>query len=103
MTFGKNHQDATITKEHRNISPHDRRPKQGTDGTKEARREKQNQTQVKQEEDRVLMAGSFLVVQGGSTFLVGNLPVKDCKKLALSVCEDMRLPERSMAYGWDGW
>ena len=64
---------------------------------------KQNQTQVKQEEDRVLMAGSFLVVQGGSTFLVGNLPVKDCKKLALSVCEDMRLPERSMAYGWDGW
>lgn len=39
----------------------------------------------------------------GSTFLVGNRPVKVCKKLALSVCEDMRLPQRSMAYGWDEW
>ena len=45
LTFGNNHQDATITKEYRNISPHNRRPKQRTDGTKEARREKQNQTQ----------------------------------------------------------
>lgn len=39
----------------------------------------------------------------GSTFFVGNRPVKVCKKLALSVCEDMRLPQRSMAYGWDEW
>lgn len=39
----------------------------------------------------------------GSTFLVGNRPVKVCKKLALSVCEDMRLPQRSMAYEWDEW
>lgn len=38
-----------------------------------------------------------------STFLVGNRPVNVCKKLALSVCEDMRLPQRSMAYGWDEW
>lgn len=37
-----------------------------------------------------------------STFLVGKRPVKVCKKLALSVCDDMRLPLRSMAYGW-GW
>lgn len=35
-----------------------------------------------------------------STFLVGKRPVKVCKKLALSVCDDMRLPLRSMAYGW---
>lgn len=28
---------------------------------------------------------------------MGNRPVKVCKKLALSVCEDMRLPQRSMA------
>lgn len=39
----------------------------------------------------------------GTTFFVGNRPVKVCKKLALSVCEDMRLPQRSMAYGWDEW
>lgn len=39
----------------------------------------------------------------GSTFFVGNRPVNVCKKLALSVCEDMRLPQRSMAYGWDEW
>lgn len=38
-----------------------------------------------------------------STFFVGNRPVNVCKKLALSVCEDMRLPQRSMAYGWDEW
>lgn len=39
----------------------------------------------------------------GSTFFVGNRPVKVCKKLELSVCEDMRLPQRSMAYGGDEW
>lgn len=38
-----------------------------------------------------------------STFFVGNRPVNVCKKLALSVCEDMRLPQRSMAYEWDEW
>jgi hypothetical protein len=31
-----------------------------------------------------------------------NRLVRVNKKLALSVCEDMRLPQRSMAYGWDG-
>lgn len=44
---------------------------------------------------------SSLPSASGSTFFVGNRPVKVCKKLALSVCEDMRLPQRSMAYEWD--
>lgn len=34
-----------------------------------------------------------------STFLVGNRPVNVCKKLDVSVCEDIRLQLRSVAYG----
>lgn len=47
--------------------------------------------------------GVFCPSASGSTFFVGNRPVNVCKKLALSVCEDMRLPQRSMAYGWNEW
>lgn len=48
-------------------------------------------------EGRLLLSRNWV-----STFLVGKRPVNVCKKLALSVCDDMRLPLRSMAYGW-GW
>lgn len=34
-----------------------------------------------------------------STFLVGKRPVNVCKKLDVSVCEDIRLQLRSIAYG----
>lgn len=34
-----------------------------------------------------------------STFLVGKRPVNVCKKLDVSVCEDIRLQLRSTAYG----
>lgn len=34
-----------------------------------------------------------------STFLVGKRPVNVCKKLDISVCEDIRLQLRSIAYG----
>lgn len=40
-----------------------------------------------------------------STFLVGKRPVNVCKKLDVSVCEDIRLQLRSIAYGVEtnGW
>lgn len=40
-----------------------------------------------------------------STFLVGKRPVNVCKKLDVSVCEDIRLQLRSIAYGveMNGW
>lgn len=60
------------------------------------------QTRQVEEDKRWLRVGSSPSASG-STFFVGNRPVKVCKKLALSVCEDMRLPQRSMAYEWDEW
>lgn len=62
-------------------------------------------SQTRQARRRVKEVGGVGSSPGasGSTFFVGNRPVKVCKKLALSVCEDMRLPQRSMAYGWDEW
>lgn len=56
-----------------------------------------------EEEDKRWLGVSSSPSASGSTFFVGNRPVKVCKKLALSVCEDMRLPQRSMAYEWDEW
>ncbi len=55
------------------------------------------QAQVRRGGGRLQPSGNWV-----STFLVGKRPVNVCKKLVLSVCDDMRLPLRSMAYGW-GW
>lgn len=41
----------------------------------------------------------FVLSSYESTFLVGKRPVNVCKKLDVSVCEDIRLQLRSTAYG----